>query len=245
MRAPLTFLLLTALVHVGCGEERSAGDGSVDSGSVDAAADSRVLDAGGDASMDSALVADSRVSDAVVDADGGADAASDTAPVDAALPGKRVFALEDTLSPGDLGSAAAADTRCQNNADDEELGGTWMAWISDSTTSPADRFTRSTLPYRLLNGTLIANDWDDLVDGTIENPIDRTPRNSLITTGYAATGTLADGTATTTASSRCDDWTSGSSGSSLSGNITRTDMLWSSGVSRACFSLHRLYCFEQ
>jgi hypothetical protein len=40
--------------------------------------------------------------------------------------------------------------------------------------SPSVRFTRSAVPYRLIDGTLIANDWADLTDGTIAHDLDLT-----------------------------------------------------------------------
>ena len=39
-------------------------------------------------------------------------------------------------------------------------------WLSDATGSPSTRFTKPTIPYRLVDGTLIANDYADLTDGS-------------------------------------------------------------------------------
>ncbi|MBW2464763.1 MAG: hypothetical protein JRH11_24150 [Deltaproteobacteria bacterium] len=75
--------------------------------------------------------------------------------------------------------------------------------------------------------------------------IDQTIDGSSIVFGYAATGTDEDGTAFGTAESRCDDWTNGSSGNLVSGIATAADDRWSTGSARPCYTLHRIYCFEQ
>ena len=47
-----------------------------------------------------------------------------------------------------------------------------MAWLSDSTASPSTRFTRSSVPYVLPDGTtVVANNWADLTHGTLQFPI--------------------------------------------------------------------------
>ena len=43
--------------------------------------------------------------------------------------------------------------------------------MSDSTTSAKDRIFQSVGPYVLINGTVIANNFADLIDGSLEFPI--------------------------------------------------------------------------
>jgi hypothetical protein len=40
-----------------------------------------------------------------------------------------------------------------------------MAWLSDSQTSAASRLAHSSEPYRLVNGTMVAQDWAALGNG--------------------------------------------------------------------------------
>lgn len=54
---------------------------------------------------------------------------------------------------GNLGGLAGADAKCQASADYEELGGAWIAWLSDSTTNALDRVT-SDGPWYTLDGHL-------------------------------------------------------------------------------------------
>ena len=72
---------------------------------------------------------------------------------------------------GNFGGITGADTFCQGLATSAGLSGTYLAWLSDTTTSPSARFAQANVPYRLVDGTTIANDWADLVDGSIQNPI--------------------------------------------------------------------------
>jgi hypothetical protein len=71
-----------------------------------------------------------------------------------------------------LGGPRGADKICADLARAAALGGYWMSWTSDACTSPQQRFEESTIPYRLLDGTLTAASWADLTDDYIENPID-------------------------------------------------------------------------
>lgn len=79
----------------------------------------------------------------------------------------RVFVTASRHS-SDLGGVAGADAICQTAANASALtqGGTYKAWIAGSTdaSAPFHRFTNlaSTGPYELVDGTLVANDWDDL-----------------------------------------------------------------------------------
>jgi hypothetical protein len=78
--------------------------------------------------------------------------------------GKRIFTTEATFD-GDLGGLAGADEKCQTAADAEALGGTWKAWISDSTSNAYDRilgdgpwFAWRTWPYESTGWVLAFRD---------------------------------------------------------------------------------------
>jgi hypothetical protein len=75
---------------------------------------------------------------------------------------RRVF-VTSTNYDGDLGGLAGADQKCQDRADAAGLGGSWKAWLSDSTTHAADRLNQPTGPLLRTDGVAIANSWNDLV----------------------------------------------------------------------------------
>src|SRR5208337_2765818 len=85
---------------------------------------------------------------------------------------RRVF-ISSGKWTANLGGASGADGLCQSAATAAGLGGKWMAWVSTSTSSPKTRFVHSSVPWQLLDGTVIANDWSDLTSGSLEHNIDR------------------------------------------------------------------------
>lgn len=83
----------------------------------------------------------------------------------ASLSGKCIVFLTSESYYGDFGGLAAADANCQRLAKEAGLPGTYNAWLSDSQTNAADRLTHSIVPYALVNGTTVADNWQDLTDG--------------------------------------------------------------------------------
>ncbi len=160
----------------------------------------------------------------------------------------RVFATHD-LYDGNLGGLAGADLICQNSAAAAGLTGTYMAWLSSGsiTSGPSTRFTtKSSRPYRLVDGTAIALNWFDLTDGSLMNPINRDefgdpvnyPVNSEVWTN-----TATDGTRFSIAT--CESWTSRSSPEGRTGSSAETGPAWTQLGVDMCKSLNHLYCFEQ
>jgi hypothetical protein len=153
--------------------------------------------------------------------------------------GRRVFATLAVWG-GNFGGAAAADVVCQNNAASQSLNGTFRAWVSDSTTSPAARFTQGSGGFfQRLDGTKIADDWADLTDGTLDAAIVPGANPPAAWTGTAADGTPLGGT--------CSNWTSNSAAQNGRRGIPQqTDSQWSAtGADLACNNSLALYCFEQ
>jgi len=153
---------------------------------------------------------------------------------------------------GHLGGLSGADSKCQNLADAAGLDGTYMAWLSSDKGSPASRFTRSTSPYVLFDGTRIADDWDDLVDGSLGAAIDVTEQGTLPTRtnwcGWneapAWSHTAPDGTFSGGPPS-CDGWRS-SVGPARWGSASDTDGKWSAFCNGGqCAWTAPLYCFQQ
>lgn len=69
---------------------------------------------------------------------------------------------------------------------------TYRAWLSDSQTAAADRLVHSKGRYILVNGRVVAADWDAFISGTLENAINVT-ETAEIAGGGAWTGTLPNG----------------------------------------------------
>jgi hypothetical protein len=164
----------------------------------------------------------------------------------------RVF-VTSTTQNGNLGGLTGADAICQGLADAAELPGIYKAWLSDDTNQPIDRFTLSTGPYHLVTGTKIADNWDDLTDGDIDNAINWDETGAPVSTDFPAfpnawTNTSFQG-AVDNPSAHCSNWSSDSGehpDGGNSGNIDDTGPGWTTGAGNfGCnFELY-LYCFQQ
>lgn len=168
------------------------------------------------------------------------------------MAGRRVF-ITSATHDGNLGGLAGGDAFCQALADAQGLGGTFRMWLSDATGSPSTRFVQSADPYYLLNGTMVASSYADLVDGTLLAAINVNEAGGLVASNVPFTGTNSDGTAIQgggAAQDNCSGWTSAASGNhGWTGNSDGADITWTvssnSGSPRQCNVLHRFYCFEQ
>jgi len=161
---------------------------------------------------------------------------------------RRVF-VSNEIYDGALGGYAGADATCQTLAGGAGLGGTWMAWISDSTSSPSERFSRPTVGYYLLDGSQLAASWTDLTTHGLAHAID------LSETGVSQDADTNDGSKTWTgtlytgvlSASSCTDFTSGAA--SVSGTVGHCtgdgDDNWTSATTDDCDVANHLYCFEQ
>ena len=163
---------------------------------------------------------------------------------------KCVF-VTSTTHNGNLGGLTGADGICQALADAEgslAAPGTYKAWLSASgVASAADRLTHATAPYKLVDGTAIANDWDDLTDGSLEAPINGDERSATVGDNVW-TGTEASG-AHDPADLDCEEWLSdtGRPFAGIIGSWVAVDAEWSrlAGTAFQCFVMNRLYCFQQ
>lgn len=169
---------------------------------------------------------------------------------------KRVF-VTSTAYNGNLGGLTGADAKCQARANAANLGGTWKAWLSDGTTSVASRLNHATVPYKTVNGTVIANNWVDLTDGTLQNTIG-VSELGVPAGGYVWTYSNPDGTSLSRENSyNCHNWTTAGNAFDndlgIVGNTGSTSNGWSkTTLNPPCTgnyqtnspSIH-LYCFEQ
>lgn len=170
---------------------------------------------------------------------------------------KRVFVTNAIYSGGTIGGLAGADQKCQGAATGAGLSGTYKAWLSDVTGSPSTRFTKSMVaPYVRVDGILVAMNWTDLTDGTLNAAIAKTENNTVgaseavcdNATSWVFTNTRTDGTLLDAGLS-CIEWTSNTGGSGW-GTLSAADSRWSVSCTGGapvnyCGKRTPLYCFEQ
>lgn len=156
--------------------------------------------------------------------------------------------MTSTKHAGDLGGLTGADSICQGLADGEGLPGSYMAWLSDDSGSPASRFNRATAPYIRVDGEIVANSYDDLTDGSdLNRAINLTEAGvgGALSPNQVWTSTGDDGEQQV-APDNCNGWTNDTAAfngdyglkSAISGS-------WTGAGSRACNLDSRLYCFQQ
>jgi hypothetical protein len=152
-----------------------------------------------------------------------------------------------------LGGLAGADAICQLLAEDAGIGGTFKAWLSDSTTDARDRLTHATVPYERVDGIHVAANWTDLTDGRLAATIGKTEQNTGVG-GFVWTSTDPSGVVD---GSTCLSWSTAAG--NMDGEVGTpqfANCFWTrltpSGVCEAttptgstCDTLLRLYCIEQ
>ena len=137
------------------------------------------------------------------------------------------------------------DEICQDHANDANLVGTYRAWIGfDDVSHPYSTFARSTIPYALPSGTLVANNWAGLTDEDLLHAIDQDEEGNAAPP-YAWTAIHRDGVFVGPGSN-CNGWASSSSeDSGYVGETSATAPAWSNAGPTNCAETHALYCFEQ
>lgn len=183
-----------------------------------------------------------------VTAEGGGMTETTTVDVEV-IEARRVF-ITSTTYTGNLGGLAGADALCQSSASAASLGGNWKAWLSTSSDAAADRLEQFSGPYLNLDGSLVANGWSDLTDGTLVHHIRNTEWGTsppAVYSGYAGawSNTFADGSADV---NDCSEWTSSSSSLYSLMGLSYVDAVpneWSRWTGVYCDTPLSLYCFEQ
>jgi hypothetical protein len=157
-----------------------------------------------------------------------------------------VFVTSDPATQGNLGGLAGADYECRHRATKLFLpnGERYKAWISTSKVQPVDRLYHARGPYVLMNGLQVAANWDALVSGALENPINVTELsetwNTLVFTGTLPSGERAPD------STHCADWTD-NDGDNFGwfGANTEVDSNWTYAAKQDCGAGASVICFEQ
>lgn len=158
-----------------------------------------------------------------------------------------VFISSEYYKGSDLGGLMGADLRCRNLAAKAGLPRalTFKAWLSTASTSAADRLIHSPGRYLLVNGLVVAQNWDALTSGTLENPImvDESSMNNIsaVWTGTLPSGEPAPGT------DFCGDWDAESGLGKFAGfgDSTSVDAFWSYVEAADCLGAAPIYCIEQ
>jgi len=159
----------------------------------------------------------------------------------------RTVFVTDVDYEATFGGIDGADDRCKTQAAIHGLPTPerYRAWISDSTGSPATRFTTRNARYISTVDTVIANNWDDLTDGELTGPIMHTADGQLIdnTLVWTATTPTGEGAGNEL---YCADWTMSSEElSTYYGGTSAVDAWWTQlPATSDCYNLGHLMCFE-
>lgn len=165
---------------------------------------------------------------------------------------RRVFVTSE-LFTGDLNGVAGADTACQEAADKVGLSGDFRAWLSSAESTPAQNFVKSSVPYRDIQNTVVADDWDALATGNLKAGIYLTEQGEIAISGphpcvppddvvVVWSNTLAGGTLRSETES-CNSWIG--VGEGAVGRLGVLDSSWTSACPVPCTTMAPLYCFQQ
>ena len=164
---------------------------------------------------------------------------------------ERIVFVSSGVLTGMMGGFEGADALCMELAAAAGLAGEFEAWLSNQMVGPNTSMTHYQMPYRLVTGQLIANDWTDLTDGTISHTIDRTEEGATISNIGVCEGrevwtnTKPDGSPAS--SMDCGDWNS-EGGTSIVGRFLATDGSWTEYTgcpSVTCMTPLPIYCVQQ
>ena len=158
---------------------------------------------------------------------------------------REVFVTQAPMEAAALMGIAGADTLCQEEAELYALSepARFRAWLSDSKSSPATRFETRGARYVLVDGSVIADDWDDLTDGQLSLPIDRKADGSEANHPIW-TSTQPSGEAVATPDF-CGDWSVNDESAAGLGSSSAVDSWWTEvPLESFCFDIAHLYCFR-
>jgi len=146
--------------------------------------------------------------------------------------------LGTNLYTGNLGGLTKADSYCQSMAEDADIGGTWMAILSDDNNSAKDTIP-ITGPIKDTNSLLVAANASFFWSGYLNNRIeyDQFGNESDINWLYVYTGTNFDGSSSNYNCEQSNDL-------GMGGDSSFNSMEWIEDYEDACdYELH-LYCIS-
>lgn len=148
---------------------------------------------------------------------------------------------------GDSAGLELADAHCQALAAKAKMPGTYKAWLSDAFLGPRARFGIDPLLYSgridLPDGSVLAHTWQDLLDGKLLRPLNRTQYSSTVFEGLVWTNTGPDGAPA--GKNHCDEWSSEAALKDGTVGVTALDDgSWTHLKLNSCANEARLYCFQ-
>ncbi len=165
-----------------------------------------------------------------------------------------VFVTSQTYNGDVLGGTVEPfrgdDFKCNELASAAGLPGIYKAWVVDNSATGkqivALRFFRSSGPYVLVDGTIVAVDWDDLTDGSLLAPINVNEKGEIVSVEVWS-NVATDGTVLGNASADgCSSWLSNlPTDTGRTGLSTETGPSWTNHSSDTCEQPKALYCFGQ
>jgi len=183
--------------------------------------------------------------------EGGEDCDDETTFCNAAcIKSRFVFVTSDPpLQAGAIDGLIGADYQCRHRAAVMNFPNAdrYRAWISTSTVDARDRIEHHVGRYVLVNGLIVAENWDEFISGTHQSPIDVTEQSQTLVAGVW-TGTQPDGTRVP-GQGHCQDWTSSSAlEEAYQGDSSFSDESWTLDQlinPFGCVAALALYCIEQ
>lgn len=156
-----------------------------------------------------------------------------------------IFVTSQSYQGGKLNGLDGATQRCRMLAAIAGLDRfeTFLPWLSDQSSAAADRLLHSRGRYVLVNGLVVADDWDQLTSGALQHPID-VDENSQTKKAGVWTGTLPNGQISP--GTQCGDWTDQANGQTGGWGVSsEATAYWSFVESTDCGDFRPLYCVEQ
>jgi hypothetical protein len=168
-------------------------------------------------------------------------------------PSPKIVFLSSAVYNGNLGGLEGADNKCTALANASGLSGLYKAWLSDQTGSPSSRFTHNAAAYKRVDGVLVANDWNNLIDGSLLNPIDVYENGAVISgpesvvwTATLSNGQLGGGGGVCSGGAPTGWLTDSNQDDALVGDATLVDSYWTDAkLILSCDFVAHIYCFEQ
>ncbi|MGI9554248.1 MAG: pentapeptide repeat-containing protein [Thermodesulfobacteriota bacterium] len=154
----------------------------------------------------------------------------------------------------------AADCICSELAKEAGFSSNYLAWIGGGGSSPSTKFNQASIPYMRTDTLIIADDYDDLIDGQIENPIIYSEKRKEVKPKFNSntvrSWTAVDSKGDTNSGANCNNWTSDSpTNIGFTGNALTTSSNWTEivnvegAITNRCnddsFDSLRIYCFQQ
>ncbi|MBK7077054.1 MAG: hypothetical protein IPH44_32665 [Myxococcales bacterium] len=170
---------------------------------------------------------------------------------------KRVFVSSALYTGGQIGNLMGGDQKCQALANAAGLTGTFRAWLSTTGTNARDRIVAADARFVLVDGTQVADNKADLLDGTLDNAITKTETGGVpspsdgfcdASTTWVHGSTRADGTLYD-ANANCANFTVDTGGGGWGKWDTAGDT-WSHACGGGapvnfCAKRAHVYCFEE